>query len=211
VLLYVGIPSIDGKAHVETVDSLLSEQLLAHPNGDHLLVDWVKGCSLIGHARNVLVRNFLEIPECDRMVFVDSDLGWSCGELMRLAKRPEAVVGCTYRRKQEEPVYSVHGTPSEAHDGLLKVDGVPGGFVAISRTVFETIKAQKPERTYTGPDGKDYYDFFPTGFGNHILWGEDYAFCALWRECGGDVFLDPKPVLHHVGMKTYSGSYAWNS
>ena len=35
---------------------------------------------------------------------------------------------------------------------------------------------------------------------------EDYTFCRLWQMMGGDVFLDPRTGLNHVGHYTFKGN-----
>src|SRR5690606_40119457 len=83
----VGIPTIDGKLHANLVDALLADTLLGHAQGVHFLVKSEMGCSLIGAARNKLARWFLDTPQADALIFVDSDISWKCGALTALAKR----------------------------------------------------------------------------------------------------------------------------
>ena len=35
---------------------------------------------------------------------------------------------------------------------------------------------------------------------------EDYTFCRRWQEMGGDVWLDPRTALNHVGHYTFRGN-----
>jgi hypothetical protein len=202
MLVCVGIPSIDGKPCANTVDSLLAEQLLGYGQGVHFLVMWEIGCSLIGVARNKLAQRFLDQPKADCMVFVDSDISWKGGDLARLAKRPEDVIGGTYRAKRDEERYHIRGIPEPVGD-VLKVEGVPTGFLKVSRHALETISAE----TYTDNDtGKVVKDLFPVCVRDGEYWGEDYNFCRMWRETGGSVFLDPSIQLrHHDGLKAYTG------
>lgn len=206
MLVCVGIPTIDGKVCAQTVDSLLAEQVLAQRQGVHLLVQWEIGCSLIGPARNKLARQFLDIPQAACLVFVDADISWKGGDLVRLAQRAEPVVGGTYRAKQEDERFHVRGTPEPVGD-LYKVEGLPGGFLKIDRSAFEAIK---PE-LYKESSGRVVADYFPTGMHGGRLWGEDYGFCRLWRETGGDVWLDPSIRLrHHDGTRAFDGDpKAW--
>jgi len=205
MLVCVGIPSIDGKPCANTVDSLLAETVLGYGQGVHFLVMWEIGCSLIGVARNKLARRFLDIPQAACLVFVDSDISWKGGELARLARRPEDVVGGTYRAKHDEPVkFHIRGIPEPAGD-VLKVEGLPGGFLKISRHALETMHAEP----YREESGREMRDFFPTGMIDGEIWGEDYGFCRLWRQSGGSVFLDPSIQLrHHDGFRSYSGDVA---
>ncbi len=202
MIVCVGIPTIDGKPCAQTVDSLLAEQLIALRQGVHLLVLWQIGTSLIGPARNLLAKQFLDIKEANSMVFVDSDISWAAGDLLKIALSDFDVVGATYRSKQEEVSFHVLGKP-EKHGDFYKVDGLPGGFIKVSRKAYETIKAVR----YEGADGMVVSDYFPTGIHNGVLYGEDYGFCRLWREFGGDVMLDPSIVLrHHDGGRAFTGS-----
>lgn len=204
MLVCIGIPTIDGKPCANTVDSLLAEQLLGYGQGVHFIVLWEIGCSLIGAARNLIARRFLA-SKADCLVMVDSDISWTGGDLARLANRPEDVIGATYRAKRDDiELFHVHGTPEPVGD-LFKVMGIPGGFVKISRKAFATI----PANLYSRDDGEEIADYFPTGFHEGRFYGEDYGFCRLWRETGGDVWLDPSITLrHHDGLRSYTGNPA---
>lgn len=192
---------MDGKPHYATVDSLLAEQLFCQQHGVHLLVEWEVGCSLIGDARNRLAKRFLALKQAKEMVFVDADMSWSPGSLYRLIRSRRDVIGGTYRPKTDELRFHVHGR-AERVGSLYSVDGLPGGFIKISRKAFETLRP----KAYRGTDGTPTRDFFPMGWHRGSYYGEDYGFCRLWRESGGDVWLDPSIILrHHDGMVTYSG------
>lgn len=204
MIIYVGIPCIDGKPYASMVDSLLAEQVLAQSEGVYLLVGFLNGCSLIGHARNHIAEAFLKVPEADCMVMVDADISWSAGELAKLAKRPQDVIGGTYRTKQDEEKFHVHGSVEKVGP-LYRVGGLPGGFLKISRHAFEKIDAKQYQ------DGeKVLRDYFPTGILNGFFYGEDYGFCRLWQQAGGDVWLDPSIILrHHDGAsRAFSGDPA---
>lgn len=204
MLVCIGIPTIDGKPCANTVDSLLAEQLLGYGQGVHFLVLWEIGCSLIGAARNLIAKRFLA-SKADCLVMVDSDISWTGGELAKLAKRSEDVIGATYRAKRDDmELFHIHGTPEPVGD-LYTVDGLPGGFVKITRKAFEAI----PANLYHGREGEVVADYFPTGFHDGRFYGEDYGFCRLWRETGGAVWLDPSIKLrHHDGLRSYTGDPA---
>lgn len=204
MLICVGIPVIDGRPYAQLVDSLLAEQLLGYGQGVHFYPMWEIGCSLIGLARNRLAKRFLGVKEADCMVFVDADISWKAGALTALAKRPEDVVGGTYRAKRDDEYYHVRGTPKKAGD-LYEVEGLPGGFLKVSRTALEKIDAVE----YPNEAGETMRDYFPTGLYRGEMWGEDYNFCRLWREAGGTVYLDPSIKLrHHDGLRAYQGDPA---
>lgn len=202
MLIYVGIPVIDGKPYATLVDSLLAEQLRGFAEGVHFLVDWEVGCSLIGHARNKLAKRFLDTKEAGCIVYVDADISWRRGDLIALAKRQEDVIGGTYRGKVEEVKFHVRG-PVEEEGNLFRVGGLPGGFLKISREAFGKIDAP----FYSDGAGTVLRDFFPTGVHEGTFYGEDYGFCRLWNETGGTVWLDPSIILrHHDGGRLFEGN-----
>lgn len=200
--IFVGIPVMDGKPHYATVDALLAEQYLALQEGVHILVEWEIGCSLIGDARNRLAKRFLATG-LKNMMFVDADMSWPAGSILKLVKSRKDVIGGTYRPKTDEERFHVHGKAVKAGK-LYAVDGLPGGFIKIGRKALLTM--QKRAKSYLGTDGTATYDFFPMGFHRGRYYGEDYGFCRLWRESGGQVFLDPSLTLrHHDSLRFFEG------
>jgi hypothetical protein len=82
---------------------------------------------------------------------------------------------------------------------------LPGGFLSLSRKVFETLKAAHPEREYEH-FGKRAHCWFQMRFEDGHLWGEDSYFCKEWRDTGGKVLLDPELTLTHWDFnKPYVG------
>lgn len=206
MLVCIGIPSIDGKPYAGTVDSLLAEQLLGYGKGVHFLVIWEIGCSLIGVARNKIAHKFINETKADVLVFVDADISWKGGEIARLAASEYDVIGGTYRAKTDEVKFHVRGDPQKVGT-LYNVEGLPGGFIKISRKAFETMDAT----AYFDDAGRPMKDFFPVGMHEGRMWGEDYGFCRLYGEAGGQVWLDPSIKLrHHDGNRFYDGDFeAW--
>ena len=194
MLICVGIPTIDGKVCAATVDSLLAEQVRARGQGDALLILWQCGTSLIGVARNKIAMQFIDTPGASVLVFVDSDISWKCGDLLKLAHMPQDVIGATYRAKEPDEHYHVF-MPAEKEGELYKVRGIPGGFMKINRHAFENVGAYP----YKERNGTTMLDWFPTGLNlaDGVLYGEDYGFCRIWREQGGTVWLDPSIQLKH--------------
>ena len=109
--------------------------------------------------------------------------------------------------------------------GFKKVNYVGTGFMCIERIVFETIIKQYPSIEYLSDvkakidgsrevDGKKEYAFFDCGIqGQGILedeektqryLSEDYYFCALWKQCKGEIWSDLTSQLKHIGIKEYT-------
>jgi hypothetical protein len=193
---------------VETARSLLNEQAASLTLGDELSTVFAPGCSLITYARNHLVREFLK-SDADKMVFVDADVAWEVGCLLKLARYPVDVVGGAYRYKDEKEGYPVRWLNKAElwanEQGLLEVETLPGGFLCLSRAVFERLRDVFPGRSYMHGE-EAFWAYFHAPFHDGKLYGEDAAFCSEWRQAGGKVWLDPELTLTHLeGGRAYTG------
>jgi hypothetical protein len=99
--------------------------------------------------------------------------------------------------------------------------------MCIQRKVFETLIDKFPHLQYKTDVraeidkkieskeiiGNTEYAFFDTGIqGQGVLedkdntqryLSEDYYFCQLWKQCGGDIWTDLTSNLKHIGIKDY--------
>lgn len=213
--IMVAVPAYDGKVHIETASALMKEQGLAGDTGNELQTLFLPGVSLITLARNQLAQGFLD-SDADRLVFVDADVSWEPGSLIKLAHSPHDFVGGAYRLKQGVEKYPFgflrDGTPpGELMDeatGCFQVAVLPGGFLSLSRSVFETLKAAHPGRSFSHYEFQGH-GYFHAPVRDGVLMGEDSCFCIEYREAGGKVWLDPNLTLTHVGgVNRYEGNVA---
>lgn len=197
--ILVAIPVYDGKLQVQSVKCLLEEQSIATGVGDELFVRFLPSCSHPAMGRNQLVQDFLE-SDCDRLVFLDADVTFESGALVKIARHKEDFVGAAYRYKIDDEMYPVGWLDQPElwanENGLLEVKTLPGGFLSLSREVFANLKIAHPNREYEH-FGKKAHCFFQMPFFDGHLYGEDSYFCKEWRDAGGKVFLDPEITLIH--------------
>ncbi len=197
--ILVAIPTYDGKLPVEVVRSLMNEQTLALANGDDLQFRFLSSCSHPAMGRNQLAQDFID-SDCERLVFLDADVTFEVGSIIKIAHNPYDFVGGAYRFKMNEEKYPVGWTDKKDlwanSQGLLEVATLPGGFLSLSRNVFETLKKAHPERSYTH-FGKTAHCYFQMPFVGGQLCGEDSFFCLEWSQAGGKVYLDPELKLTH--------------
>ena len=193
----VGIPVYDGKVPFQLALCLLTETSIAHHMGDQLIVRFLPSCTNLAMGRNQLVKEFLASDD-ERLVFVDADVTFEPGAIIKLSHYPVDFVGGAYRLKQETERYPIQllAEPSGMVDGLVQVASVPTGFLSLSRNVFETFKASHPGRDYQ-VQGHPAYAYFQIPFRDGHLYTEDAFFCREWREKGGQVYLDPEINLTH--------------
>lgn len=197
--VFVAIPVYDGKLPIQTVNCLMNEKTVAHGVGDDLTVNFLCSDAGITGARNTLATSFMD-SDFDRLVFLDSDITFEPGALLKLAHMPVDFVGGAYRHKREEESYPIDWLKKDElwwdENKLLEVAKLPTGFLALSRKVFETIRTAHPERSYYQSDNKGFC-YFQMPFKDGIFYGEDFFFCHEWCETGGKIYLDPEIKLTH--------------
>jgi hypothetical protein len=107
---------------------------------------------------------------------------------------------------------------TEFKQGFARVKESATGFMMIRREVFTTIIDKFPNLNYkpdlrTGiENSQNAFDFFPVGIykekdGVNRFLSEDYYFCRLWEECGGEIWTDLSTPITHLGFTEYHGSF----
>ena len=116
------------------------------------------------------------------------------------------------------PVYFKENdkTVARLDNGFVQVKDVATGFMMIRRNVFSSLIFKYPELKYANnvagyhnDKTKDYfYTFFDTVIDeeSRVYLSEDYYFCKLWRQCGGELWLDLSCNLNHTGVMDYIGA-----
>ena len=176
----------------------------------------LSGDSYVWRARNLLAERFL-LSDATHLIFIDSDQGWSLESIMRLLKADVDVVGGAYPTKNNWEHYSVvvytdeKGIPETNSDGLIRAQKVPCGFMKIRRNVFERLKKAYPENWYWegGNSGqvRKMYNYFGHMAVKNVMLGEDISFCKRWEMLGGELWVEPRCDISHVGTKTWHGNY----
>ncbi len=208
--ILIATPCYEGKVYRQFCGALVVEQDIAVRMGHRLFPGFVNGGALITTARNQCVNGFLHSP-MDRMVFVDADISWQPGDLIRLATNPRPFVAGIYRKRQEAedyPIYILPGKHGLEHDWCYPLQGVPFGFVALSRSVFELYQEKYPDRWHKPGGGEKQPVFFQAPYADHNMWGEDIAFCFDYISAGGEIWADAKITLtHHDGPCDFTGNF----
>lgn len=169
-------------------------------------------CPYISAARATMLRKALD-AKATVVVFIDHDLSWDPGDLLRLIETEGDVVAGTYRFKGEPEEYmgsifpGLDGCPIVREDGCIKAHSVPAGFLKVTRKGVNKFMAAYPELHY-GEHCSPAIDLFNHGAHDRVWYGEDYAFARRWREKCGDVWLIPDLNLtHHSGNVAYPGNF----
>lgn len=99
-------------------------------------------------------------------------------------------------------------------DNLIRLKDAGTGFMCIKKEVVQTLFDAHPEMKYVNDINVDkkfepfMYALFDTMIDpeSRRYLSEDYTFCRLWQQLGGDVYLDPRTALNHVGHYTFRGN-----
>lgn len=215
--IWLAVPSYSGNINVEVAHSINVEMLEAFNQNIPLLLTFHSEDAIITRARNAMVMDFLASDPnvFTDMIFLDADIGFPQGTLIRLAQHPVDIVGGCYPFRRDPigfPLTFIKGNMTERDPvtNLLKVAGMPAGCLKISRRALETIMARFPDYWYyeeKAQQGKAWR-FFEFLTLSHRFFGEDYAFCALAREAGIDIWCDIDITFKHIGVKHFEGNLA---
>ena len=102
----------------------------------------------------------------------------------------------------------------QIRDNLIKLKDAGTGFMCIQREVIEKMFEKHPELKYANDINVDQkfekhmyalFDCIIDPESRRYL-SEDYTFCRRWQDMGGEVFLDPRTALNHVGHYTFRGN-----
>jgi hypothetical protein len=212
--IFVAIPAHSGTWTVPTGLSLIHAQAEALRNGWDFQVYNRSGDADLAQARNVLAAKFLS-TDCTDLLMVDSDVSWHEGEFLRIMTHEVDFVAGAYRQRTDEvehypilwPDKKQMWVDPKTNLPLLDVEGVPLGFVRVTRNCMERMAAAKAETYFYDPTipGIEVHWIFDFTWDGNVRRSEDFAFCRLWKSLGGTIWLDPALGIDHTGIKTFEG------
>ena len=182
--IWIAIPAYTGQIHLSTMRSILTDLLAFKDRGDAVTIFDESGNAMIADCRAVIVAQFLASEATD-LIFVDSDVCWEAGTLLKLVDAPVDFVAAIYPQRKDPINYCVSWLDKPeliAVNGLLEVQGVPAGCMRLSRSMLEKMVEQYPDTQFhcdNVPNEKAHALFDPYRIGK-LKFGEDYAFC---RRC----------------------------
>lgn len=215
----IAIPAYEGTVHCGTMHAIVYDVAALLQRGDHVQVTSDIGNADIARCRAGIVAKFLA-SKATHLVMVDSDVSWQPGAILKLVDAGVEFVAGAYPKRVGEREFHLLMRPGEVQSldvntGLLEVEGVPAGFVCLTRAALERLVKGYPETRFSfrelpGGVAHDLFDAYwltdETGL-RHKL-GEDYSFCRRWRDLGGKVWVDPSIGMGHTGLKTWAGRLA---
>lgn len=242
--IFIATPCYGGQVSEAYMRGILDVSMLMQHHSIPFFVFTIGNESLITRARNSTVAHFLGNPEFTHLLFIDADIEFTPLEFFSLlAARKEVAGGCypgksinwdkVYEHvgkgclKSEIEAQSLNymvnyhmveteqGQALNIDNNFVEVNNLATGFLMIQRSVFEKLKAERPQDKYVNdisgyncPETKDnFYLFFDTMCDeNGRYLSEDYAFCTKWRQLGGQIWMDMFSKLTHTGFYKFKGN-----
>lgn len=221
-----GIPTMSKWISAETYQSMMALQWAMFGRNIPLAQIIVGGDPYLAKVRSKIATIFLrDYPQATALFFIDDDVGFPYEAALRLIESDKDVVAGVYPKKEEgetlvwpTDLLVDRETRQTIRDGnLYLASHVPTGFLRIKRHVVEKMAADANmfrDRDASGIE-IDVYDIFRMGFAAEDVetrrgkwWGEDFEFCARWRNMGGEVWVDPDIPFTHRGTRAWRGTFA---
>lgn len=206
------MPCYGGQLTEQTFMSYIKWANMARQLGIDWTVETMTNESLISRARNTLTAKFLHTKESTHLMFIDADIGWEPWHLLVMLNAKKDVIGGLYPMKSMPIKWCVNGLPGfveKPEDPLIEVTKTGTGFLLIKREVFEKLDAHPAVRTFKNDIGLDpaldpyMKTYFDTAVREGRYYSEDWTFCENWRDIGGQVFVDKRVLLRHVGTYVF--------
>lgn len=187
---------------MDQVAALFAQSLaLLQKKGHETAIDFKIG-SLVYESRNQLAKKAIEMG-ADYTLWLDSDMAFPPDTLFKLLEADKDIVSGLYFRRS--PPYSLvafskcdtqkkEWADQAVPDKLATTEAVGFGCVLIKTQVLVDVAEQ-----------------FVTWFEPMNGFGEDLSFCWRARQCGYEIFLEPKVSCGHIGYvvvtKEFSRSF----
>ena len=175
--------------------------------------------SLIPRGRNILAAMYLE-SKSTHLMFIDADIEFEPESVIRMLRMNKDLVAGAYPKKTLPIQYAINlkildpvTGKVNIQDGAVELLDASTGFFLVKRRVFDKLIALHPELHFKNDSSIDpkfnpyCYALFDTWIDSkdHRYLSEDYYFCRLWQQAGGQIWLDPQTKLNHIGSYTFEG------
>tara|TARA_B110000503_G_scaffold99511_2_gene148865 strand:+ start:3265 stop:4074 length:810 start_codon:yes stop_codon:yes gene_type:complete len=234
--IFIATPMYGGMAKNNYTISLQNLIIRLSQAGHSVTTTTIGNESLITRARNTLAHKFVS-SDFDALLFIDADHGWDAGDVLRMVESGKDFIGAIYPMKginwdavrnavlvgkpnleEYSGHFAINLLPqSDVFDANqpFRVKDIGTGMLFITRKVFEDLKPHC--KTYKNNNvgntgvgfGDEVVEYFTTFIDeDRILLSEDYAFCRMWQDIGGEVWSAPWVRITHSGDYTFSGQFA---
>jgi glycosyltransferase involved in cell wall biosynthesis len=187
---FIATPAYRGEVVMQYAHSIVRDTVLALGSGHFIEAPFFINDTYVHYARNHSVKAFLEQTEADNLIFIDADMGWEAGALVKLIEAEGDIVAGLYPLKGDPPYYPFNADPALVPlAAIAPIHSGPTGFMKITRACAQAMW--------------DRFDGEPFAFEGGC--GEDIAFCNRARALGFSIFGLFDIEFEHVGPKVWKG------
>jgi hypothetical protein len=208
--LMIASPCYQGKCDTSFTLSLIQSLYILDHAGIQAQILLPETGSILAKERNDIVEAFWQ-SDCTHLLCIDSDVSWQPDAPMKFLNYDVDFIAGVYPARRNTPnIPKYLFNPETDANGqvtqdektkLLKMKGVPAGFMMLSKKCIETMRNHFPEKQYKGSNNFDSaFSFFNTEVRDGYMWGEDYVFCQNAIDAGIDIWCDPSINFVHAGI-----------
>jgi hypothetical protein len=207
--LMIASPCHHGKVDNRFTLSLIQSLYILDHSGIQSQILLPTTGSILAKERNNIIQSFMK-SDCTHLLMVDSDLGWQPEAPFVYINYDKDFIAGVYParsdRKDKKFIFMGDMNPNgslKTEKNLIKMLGVPAGFIMVTKKCIEQMQERLPELYYKGVDidgiEEDGYVLFNTELQDGRFWGEDYVFCRNATKAGIEIWCDPNIVFDHAG------------
>jgi hypothetical protein len=234
--IFIATPMYGGIAKNNYTISMQNLLVKLSQRGHSITTTTIGNESLITRARNTLAHKFMS-SDCDALLFIDADHGWDSDDVARMIEEGKDLIGAIYPMKglnwENIRAAVLAGKQNlEEYSGIFainllsesqefnsqkpfKVKDIGTGMMFVTRKVFEDLKphCKQYKNNNVGDTGVQFgemvTEYFTTIIDEGgILLSEDYAFCRMWQNIGGEVWSAPWVRITHSGDYNFAGQFS---
>jgi hypothetical protein len=208
----IALPAYNGTVRVETSACINEATVELLAMGWKYKLRYAVGDSILPRCRNKFIAEAVAGDYTD-LVFLDHDIAWGEGALVRLLEHPVDFVAGVYPKREDPISFPARFLENQEIarnpiTGLIPVDGVPAGFLRVTTRALRAMVQHYWHLKYDekGVPNDTAWSLFDFQLIEGRYWGEDFVFCRRWTAMGGGVYVDPDIKFAHIGSKAYIGS-----
>ena len=214
--VHFAIPCYGGMVSEPTMTSFIRFSLIAAKVGLNWSLDTMVNESLVTRARNNLCAKMMTNAAATHFMFIDADIRFEPESIFGMLAADKEVIGGLYPKKSLPIDYVINLKNGGRIEGpCFQVDTAGTGFLLFKKHVYQKLMDAHPDCKYVDDIGlgKQYEPFMFSIFDTvidakgHYL-SEDWTFCRRWQALGGDIWIDSRVLLNHIGHYEFKGDLA---
>jgi hypothetical protein len=189
----------------------------------HSEFSWISYNDIV-EVRNFLISNFyFRQKDCSHILFIDADMGFPPQVVREMLDFDKPLVGVAATKREynpsikDKPVLASNYDLNQQKGGFVRVDQCGAGVMLISRECIDSMIKKLPDIVDTVYFKKMPFQHLFSSFlrpfdkvaTDTAILSDDLSFCHRWVEgCGGEIWINVKHRIDHVGHHVFSSEIA---